>query len=236
MYAGPARDYMCAKSVAMQRDQNLSFFSCWHRRPMPCDLPFYPNANYVNEAEHDANTRKYYYLVLDHGLFTKKCVCNATQTTRTDASFCRADADPLCDADDIHIFFTRKQAQREWDKDCAERHDHDNAPATSNCDSAGAILSRAPTSRRTTPRATTHTTPSGATSNWALGAGKRSAARSTSVKPKPKSRSPTKSRSLTKTVPLYEDDSDDGTAAPKLKSRSVTRAVPLYDEDSHPWL
>lgn len=42
---------------------------------MLCELPFFPNTgNYVADDEHDTNPRKYWFLVLDVGLFTKKCV------------------------------------------------------------------------------------------------------------------------------------------------------------------
>lgn len=43
--------------------------------PMACPMPFFPNSgNYVGTGEHDKNPRKYWYLVLSHGVFTKKCV------------------------------------------------------------------------------------------------------------------------------------------------------------------
>lgn len=41
---------------------------------MACKAPFYPSSNYVNDAEHDHNSRKHWYLVLGVGLFTAKCV------------------------------------------------------------------------------------------------------------------------------------------------------------------
>jgi hypothetical protein len=38
-------------------------------------MPFFPNsANYVGTGEHDKNPRKYWYLVLSQGVFTKKCI------------------------------------------------------------------------------------------------------------------------------------------------------------------
>lgn len=42
---------------------------------MSCDAPFFPNSgNYVDDKEHDRNPRKFWFLVLEIGLFTKKCV------------------------------------------------------------------------------------------------------------------------------------------------------------------
>ncbi|KAJ7439444.1 hypothetical protein B0H11DRAFT_2253916 [Mycena galericulata] len=71
-----------------------------------CDLPFYPNnANYVDDEEHDANHRKYWFLILDCGLFTRK-----------------ADADLCIEADKVLIFFTRRRAERRWAKHCRRNH------------------------------------------------------------------------------------------------------------------
>ncbi|KAJ7449448.1 hypothetical protein B0H11DRAFT_2247188 [Mycena galericulata] len=71
-----------------------------------CDLPFYPNnANYVDDEEHDANHRKYWFLILDCGLFTRK-----------------ADADLCIEADKVLIFFTRRRAERRWVKHCRRNH------------------------------------------------------------------------------------------------------------------
>jgi hypothetical protein len=40
-----------------------------------CEIPFEPNTeNYKNEAEHDSNPWKHWYLVLGVCLFTKRCV------------------------------------------------------------------------------------------------------------------------------------------------------------------
>jgi hypothetical protein len=40
-----------------------------------CDMPFFPNAgNFAGFQEHNKNTRKFWFLVLSDGLFTKKYV------------------------------------------------------------------------------------------------------------------------------------------------------------------
>lgn len=48
-------------------------FSVLLSSTMLCEAPFYPNQfNYVNDDEHDKNSRKHWYLVLGVGLFTAK--------------------------------------------------------------------------------------------------------------------------------------------------------------------
>lgn len=56
-------------------DLRCHFFAVPTAHAMPlCEAPFYPNdTNYVNDTEHDSNNRKMWFLVLDYGLFTKKC-------------------------------------------------------------------------------------------------------------------------------------------------------------------
>ncbi|KAJ7140862.1 hypothetical protein C8R44DRAFT_866548 [Mycena epipterygia] len=76
---------------------------------MFCDAPFFPNTgNYVDDKEHDGNPRKFWFLVLEIGLFTKK-----------------TDADPLCQPEEILIFFTKKLALAQWATHCRKRHAHD---------------------------------------------------------------------------------------------------------------
>ncbi|KAJ7475643.1 hypothetical protein FB451DRAFT_1173672 [Mycena latifolia] len=65
---------------------------------MPYDPPFFPNLyNYVDDAEHDSNARKFWFLVLGRGLFTLK-----------------SDADAEYDKDNILIFFSCAQTTRCW--------------------------------------------------------------------------------------------------------------------------
>ncbi|KAJ6603537.1 hypothetical protein DFH09DRAFT_1301323 [Mycena vulgaris] len=137
--------------------------------PMPCELPFFPNAvNYVDDNEHDKNTRKLWYLVLDTGLFTK-----------------RADTDGLCAPDDIAIFYTRAKAQRKWDSNCCKRHTHRDEPSSTSSDRVTARPSPSPPpSRAATGRrlpATNATTKTSAAPKRAPPS-KNGAARSTPVK------------------------------------------------------
>jgi hypothetical protein len=42
---------------------------------MICQLAFYPDRrNYTTDSEHDGNPRKWWFLIMNAGLFTKKCV------------------------------------------------------------------------------------------------------------------------------------------------------------------
>ncbi|KAJ6496850.1 hypothetical protein DFH09DRAFT_1337060 [Mycena vulgaris] len=94
---------------------------------MLCELPFFPNAgNYVNDNKHDTNPRKFWFLVLSRGLFTKK-----------------ADADPLCEPDEILITFTKAQARRLWISNSRERHSHDDDDKDEGRDDSAARASRA---------------------------------------------------------------------------------------------
>ncbi|KAJ7747604.1 hypothetical protein B0H14DRAFT_3514029 [Mycena olivaceomarginata] len=78
-----------------------------------CEIPFEPNTeNYKNEAEHDSNLRKHWYLVLGVGLFTK-----------------RSDAEGRAALHDVLIFFKKSHAPRRWKRRCMRRHtadDHSN--------------------------------------------------------------------------------------------------------------
>ncbi|KAJ7826483.1 hypothetical protein B0H14DRAFT_3467661 [Mycena olivaceomarginata] len=73
-----------------------------------CDVPFFTNArNYVGFKEHDKNPHKFWFLVLGHGLFTKK-----------------TDADAVAGSSKVLIFFTRNEAREKWAKYCLRRHTH----------------------------------------------------------------------------------------------------------------
>ncbi|KAJ7143045.1 hypothetical protein C8R44DRAFT_726328 [Mycena epipterygia] len=94
---------------------------------MPCDIPFFPNPpNYVDNREHDHNTQKFWFLVLDVGLFTKKYAVKRTFFPAY-ADHTRTDTDRHCvEADDILIFFACTRAGRKWDAHCRKRHTHDD--------------------------------------------------------------------------------------------------------------
>ncbi|KAJ7858848.1 hypothetical protein B0H14DRAFT_3447061 [Mycena olivaceomarginata] len=67
------------------------------------------NPTKQTDDEHDRNARKFWFLVLGVGLFTKK-----------------TEADQHCDPDDVLIFFTKEQARRRWGAYCRKRHTHDD--------------------------------------------------------------------------------------------------------------
>ncbi|KAJ7115047.1 hypothetical protein C8R44DRAFT_740366 [Mycena epipterygia] len=77
------------------------------------------------QNEHDVNPRKYWFLVLGVGLFTKKCVIQRIDGRRYTNS-ARTDADGHCDPDDVLIYFTKEQAERRWATYCHRRHTHDD--------------------------------------------------------------------------------------------------------------
>ncbi|KAJ6555626.1 hypothetical protein DFH09DRAFT_1084800 [Mycena vulgaris] len=215
---------------------------------MPCELPFFPNANnYVDDGEHDKNSRKYWYLILREGLFTLK-----------------SDADALSAPDDILILFTKAQAQRLWDMHCHKHHKHkqdDRAPEYSS-DEAAALKS--PPSARSsshTRRPARSPSPSAAVSNrkpTSIGAKREASApvkrerdvvaqrtvkrdgdvtvmRGTSAPVKVEARTPCK-------LPLYLDGSDDsseddaGLVAERVELAEARVNVPLllYIDDSPP--
>ncbi|KAJ7857424.1 hypothetical protein B0H14DRAFT_2578317 [Mycena olivaceomarginata] len=74
---------------------------------MVCPLPLFSHSNYKNDADHDENTRKYWFVVFGVGLFT-------------------AQKDALQEAgnkvDGVHVFITRDQATRAWARHCRRRH------------------------------------------------------------------------------------------------------------------
>ncbi|KAF8177171.1 hypothetical protein K438DRAFT_1978813 [Mycena galopus ATCC 62051] len=74
---------------------------------MACRLPVHENSsNYVDDEDHDGNTRKFWFLVFGMGLYMKK-----------------TDADTAADSDDgVHIFNTRAQACHVWARHCRRRH------------------------------------------------------------------------------------------------------------------
>ncbi|KAJ7343743.1 hypothetical protein DFH08DRAFT_810295 [Mycena albidolilacea] len=74
-----------------------------------CDMPFFPNAgNFTRFKEHDKNPRKFWFLGLSDGLFTKK-----------------TDVDAAAGSSKVYIFFTRKEARDKWDQNCLRQHTHD---------------------------------------------------------------------------------------------------------------
>ncbi|KAJ6502986.1 hypothetical protein DFH09DRAFT_1102288 [Mycena vulgaris] len=78
---------------------------------MLCEAPFFPNKiNYVDDAEHDVNGRKHWYLVLGVGLFTSKSDADAR--------------DPSPWSDGVLLFFTRAKADAKWASHCRKRHVH----------------------------------------------------------------------------------------------------------------
>ncbi|KAF8181113.1 hypothetical protein K438DRAFT_1976213 [Mycena galopus ATCC 62051] len=69
-------------------------------------LEVYFPLNYTSDADHDSNTRKFWFVVFGKGLYTKK-----------------TDADAAAAKDDgVHIFNTRAQAARAWARHCRRRH------------------------------------------------------------------------------------------------------------------
>ncbi|KAJ7816684.1 hypothetical protein B0H14DRAFT_2602488 [Mycena olivaceomarginata] len=86
-------------------NHSLYFLSQWTL----AIYPFFPNAgNFVGFKEHDKNPRKFWFLVLSDGLFTKK-----------------TDEEAASGSSKVYIFFTRKEARDKWDKNCLQRHTHD---------------------------------------------------------------------------------------------------------------
>ncbi|KAJ7326443.1 hypothetical protein DFH08DRAFT_968335 [Mycena albidolilacea] len=168
-----------------------------------CDVPFFANAgNYVGFKEHDKNPRKFWFLVLGHGLFTKK-----------------TDADAVAGSSKVLIFFTRNEAREKWAKYCLRRHTHggdgedgDGASASSDEDSAS-MRSVLPTLGRQTrvAGAAAHRTPL-RTAPKATPPPKRESSRVSVplpvVSPRPQSHAPVKIERVKKEfkLPLYRDD------------------------------
>ncbi|KAF7353147.1 hypothetical protein MSAN_01502200 [Mycena sanguinolenta] len=65
---------------------------------MVCQLSFFPNVNYLNDSDHDKNTRKFWFLVFSRGLYTKK----------TDADAAAEDDDGIA-AGDIKTALTKRR-------------------------------------------------------------------------------------------------------------------------------
>ncbi|KAJ7475285.1 hypothetical protein B0H11DRAFT_1918250 [Mycena galericulata] len=111
-----------------------------------CEIPFYPNGNYISDVEHDVNPRKLWFLILDWGLYTKK-----------------SDAAVVVGAK-ILIFDLRGDAERRWAENCRKWHTHTPGESSSDVSTLGAPLARstarstasapAPTSVTTTPSCT----------------------------------------------------------------------------------
>ncbi|KAJ7789147.1 hypothetical protein B0H14DRAFT_3503326 [Mycena olivaceomarginata] len=174
-----------------------------------CDVPFFANAgNYVGFKEHNKNPRKFWFLVLGHGLFTKK-----------------TDADAVAGSSKVLIFFTRNEAREKWAKYCLRRHTHggdgevvpdsedgDGASASSDEDGTS-MRSVSPTLGRQTrvAGAAAHRTPL-QTAPKATPPPKRESSRVSVplpvVSPRPQSRAPVKIERVKKEfkLPLYRDD------------------------------
>ncbi|KAJ7843404.1 hypothetical protein B0H14DRAFT_2585723 [Mycena olivaceomarginata] len=142
MISSPEWDQSCAQSKPLS-DPNLVL--CLIQ--MACPMPFFPNStNYVGTGEHNKNPRKYWYLVLNQGVFTKK----------TDADTAAAGSAK------VYIFFTCNDTRNKWAKNCIRCHAHDGdavldaegdgASASSEDDSASSVRSISPTPGRQTPR------------------------------------------------------------------------------------
>ncbi|KAJ7799718.1 hypothetical protein B0H14DRAFT_2616844 [Mycena olivaceomarginata] len=173
---------------------------------MACPMPFFPNStNYVGTGEHDKNPRKYWYLVLNQGVFTKKY---------GGSGFCQG-----------LYFFTRNDARNKWAKNCIRRHAHDGdavldaegdgASASSEDDSAPSVRSISPTPGRQTPaRAPARQTPAG------------TAARRTPLRTAPKATPPPKRESSRVSVPPGR--------APSRTPVKKEFVLPLYRDDTPP--
>ncbi|KAJ7840326.1 hypothetical protein B0H14DRAFT_2587551 [Mycena olivaceomarginata] len=130
-----------------------------------CKIPFEPNPeNYKSDAEHDANARKHWYLVLGVGLFTKKSgnlfefPCPAI----SESNFSRTDADARADPHDVLIFFEKSHAVRRWKQHCSRHHTanahknprpddrEDNEGVDAVAATGGRVLSHAPSGSRRT--------------------------------------------------------------------------------------
>ncbi|KAJ7867195.1 hypothetical protein B0H14DRAFT_3441892 [Mycena olivaceomarginata] len=147
---------------------------------MACPMPFFPNStNYVGTGEHDKNPRKYWYLVLNQGVFTKK----------TDADTAAAGSAK------VYIFFTRNDARNKWAKNCIRRHAHDG-DAVLDAEGDGASASSEDDSAPP-PLALLRARPPAGT-----------AARRTPLRMAPKATPPPKRKSSRKefVLPLYRDD------------------------------
>ncbi|KAJ7851292.1 hypothetical protein B0H14DRAFT_2581528 [Mycena olivaceomarginata] len=146
-----ARDESVA-SVPIRPNQSaaLPFFKC----PSPlssmiCCLPFYPNhGNYKSDDEHDLNARKFWFLVLRAGLFTK----------RTDA-----DNQAETSGSPVFTFRTRGEADAHWAAHCRDFHTHGGQKEEDSEEEGDRSSSPPPfpTPAPSTPRSTTraHSTP-----------------------------------------------------------------------------
>ncbi|KAJ7609643.1 hypothetical protein FB45DRAFT_944102 [Roridomyces roridus] len=83
---------------------------------MPFCVPkFHPGNNFVDKISHNKSQQKYWYTVEERGLFT----------INGDA---RAAMDPARHGRDLHIFDTRALAIEDWQRRCANDHDHSHDP------------------------------------------------------------------------------------------------------------
>ncbi|KAJ7742392.1 hypothetical protein B0H14DRAFT_3515117 [Mycena olivaceomarginata] len=178
-----------------------------------CDMPFFPNAgNFAGFQEHDKNPRKFWFLVLSDGLFTKK-----------------TDADAVVGSSKVYIFFTRKEARDKWDKNCLRRHAHNGdgrvVPDSEAEDSDGASLSSDEDSSSKRSASSTAGRPTPVRNTAA-----RRTASQKSYSSAPKATPPPKHESPCVSAPLRF-------GSPRPKSRAPVKkefVLPLFREDTPP--
>ncbi|KAJ7337608.1 hypothetical protein DFH08DRAFT_964579 [Mycena albidolilacea] len=178
---------------------------------MPYDAPFFPHAtNFVDDDEHDRNARKFWFLVLGVGLFTKK-----------------TEADQHCDPDDVLIFFTKELARRRWSAYCRKRHTHDDFDVEEDDESEdSSIDDLAPTPPPAPPRSASVKL-------------KPAATRVVSVKPASRTASAKPSSPVYPSTPAKRPISTKPPVSVKREGVSVKREVkqvmlPLFMDDSPP--
>ncbi|KAJ7936381.1 hypothetical protein B0H13DRAFT_2303772 [Mycena leptocephala] len=77
---------------------------------MVCQLAFYPDRrNYTTDSEHNGNPRKWWFLIMNAGLFTKKA------DAEFQAKVCKSP---------VLTFGTRAEAEAHWAADCRQSHPH----------------------------------------------------------------------------------------------------------------
>ncbi|KAJ7874662.1 hypothetical protein B0H14DRAFT_3437477 [Mycena olivaceomarginata] len=160
-----------------------------------CDMPFFPKAgNFAGFQEHDKNPRKFWFLVLSDGLFTKK-----------------TDADAVAGSSKVYIFFTWKEARDKWDKNCLWRHAHNGngrvVPDNSSSKCSASSTAGRPTPVRNTAACRTASQKSYSLAPKATPPPKRELPRVSAPlrfgSPRPKSRAPVKKEFV---LPLFRED------------------------------
>ncbi|KAJ7719449.1 hypothetical protein DFH07DRAFT_972949 [Mycena maculata] len=170
-----------------------------------CDPPFIPSAGFISRKEHDENSRKMWFVVFEQGLFT----------TRKDA-LCYAQ-----DPSDVHIFFTREEAEDYWTSTCDVVHAHtieDDQERDEIVHDGGPIASLVST------RSTSHLK-----SPTARGA-------TTPIAPRLKSPTPRSATAAVTKLPLYIDDDDapPRRRSPRINAPAGTPAAPAPIVDPKP--